>query len=143
MLLSILEFIMRFFGEIIFFYMLLVVVSYSIMLLFATIELRKKYKLNRTEIEEDYIDVLYTKPVSIIVPAFNEEVGVVESIHALLSLRYPLTEIIVVNDGSTDLTQEKVIEQFKMKKVNKIVREQLPTKKFYQYIVLRSIRTYY
>ena len=99
------------------------------MLLFATIELRKKYKLNRTEIEEDYIDVLYTKPVSIIVPAFNEEVGVVESVHALLSLRYPLTEIIVVNDGSTDLTQEKVIEQFNMKKVNKIVREQLPTEK--------------
>ena len=34
-----------------------------------------------------------------------------------------------MNDGSTDLTQEKVIEQFNMKKVNKIVREQLPTKK--------------
>ena len=129
MLLSTVEFIMLFFGKVIFFYMLLVVISYSIMLLFATIELRKRYKLNTSEIEEDYIDVLYTKPVSIIVPAFNEEVGVVESVHALLSLRYPLTEIIVVNDGSTDLTQEKVIEQFNMKKVNKIVREQLPTKK--------------
>ena len=56
--------------------MLLVVISYSIMLLFATIELRKRYKLNTSQIEEDYIDVLYTKPVSIIVPAFNEEVGV-------------------------------------------------------------------
>lgn len=129
MFLPILEFIMLFFGKIIFLYMLVVIFSYSIMLIFASIELRKNYKLNRTEIEEDYIDVIYTKPVSIIVPAYNEEVGVVESIHSLLSLRYPLVEIIVVNDGSTDLTQEKVIEQFKMKKTDKVLREQLPTKK--------------
>lgn len=129
MALTLLHFTMLFFGEIIFIYMLVVIFSYSIMLIFASIELRKKYKLNRIEIEEEYIDVIYTKPVSIIVPAFNEEVGVVESVHSLLSLRYPLTEIIIVNDGSTDLTQEKLIKQFKMKKTEKILRAQIPTKK--------------
>jgi cellulose synthase/poly-beta-1,6-N-acetylglucosamine synthase-like glycosyltransferase len=43
-------------------------------------------------------------PVSIIVPAYNEGLTIVASIHALLSLDYEAHEIIVVNDGSSDNT---------------------------------------
>src|SRR5262249_13990686 len=42
----------------------------------------------------------FTPPVSIILPAYNEEAGVVASVHSLLDLRYPRHEVIVVNDGS-------------------------------------------
>lgn len=97
------------------------------MLLMAFHQLRKQSKLDKDELDDDYIDVIYSKPVSIIVPAYNEEAGVIDSIHSLLSLRYPQTELIVVNDGSTDTTQHKVIEQFKMKKIKKIIRDQLAT----------------
>lgn len=50
--------------------------------------------------------------VSIIVPAYNEEEGIKETIHSLIKLNYPrhLLEIIVVNDGSTDGTKRKVKE---------------------------------
>ncbi len=44
------------------------------------------------------------KPISVIVPAFNEGQGIIDSIRSLLSLRYPVFEVIVVNDGSTDQT---------------------------------------
>ncbi|HHW38052.1 MAG TPA: glycosyltransferase family 2 protein [Bacillales bacterium] len=123
-----LEYVMLFFGGLILIYMLMVILSYSTMLVFAFFQLRKQYRLDKEEIAEDYIDMIYTKPVSIIVPAYNEEAGVVDSIHSLLSLRYSQTEIIVVNDGSTDLMQEKMISRFQMKSVHKVVREQISTK---------------
>lgn len=57
--------------------------------------------------------VRYVHPlVSIIVPAYNEEVNVVRSIHNLLKCNYPSFEIIFVDDGSKDATCEKVEEAF-------------------------------
>ena len=44
--------------------------------------------------------------VSIIVPVYNEEKVVVDSVKSLLELDYSNYEIIVVNDGSTDKTKE-------------------------------------
>lgn len=44
--------------------------------------------------------------VSIIVPVYNEEKVVADSIKSLLDLNYSNYEIIVVNDGSTDRTRE-------------------------------------
>jgi poly-beta-1,6 N-acetyl-D-glucosamine synthase len=46
--------------------------------------------------------------VSIIVPAHNEEKVIEETIRTLLDTSYPNKEIIVVNDGSTDRTEEIV-----------------------------------
>lgn len=45
-----------------------------------------------------------TLPVSVIAPAFNEELTIVDSVKALLALEYPHHEVIVVNDGSKDDT---------------------------------------
>lgn len=42
--------------------------------------------------------------VSIVVPARNEELTIVESVRALLALDYDAREIVVVNDGSSDAT---------------------------------------
>lgn len=44
--------------------------------------------------------------VSIIVPVYNEEKVIAESIKSLLGLDYSNYEIIIVNDGSTDRTKE-------------------------------------
>ena len=51
--------------------------------------------------------------ISIGIPAYNEEEGVIKTIKSLLAADYPNSkkEIIVVNDGSTDNTA-KVIRQF-------------------------------
>ena len=43
-------------------------------------------------------------PVSLVVPAYNEEGSIATSVRALLQLRYQHFEIIVVNDGSKDQT---------------------------------------
>ena len=50
--------------------------------------------------------------VSIVVPAFNEEVNAVGSVRSLLSAGYPNFEIIFVDDGSLDGTYEEVCQAF-------------------------------
>jgi len=53
-------------------------------------------------------------PISVIVPAYNEANTIRESVMALLSLQYPDLRIIVVNDGSSDATAERMIKEFNM-----------------------------
>lgn len=54
-------------------------------------------------------------PVSVIVPAYNEEVSIAYCAEMLLSLDYPSYELIIVNDGSVDRTMEKLKENFALK----------------------------
>lgn len=58
-------------------------------------------------------------PVSVIAPAFNEELSIVDSVKALLALEYPEHEVIVVNDGSTDSTLSTLISAFAMHPVDR------------------------
>ena len=53
-----------------------------------------------------------TPPVTIIVPAYNEEINAVKTIQNLLEQDYPSLEIIFVDDGSRDNTYQKVLDAF-------------------------------
>ncbi len=64
--------------------------------------------------EERRPDTTFYPLVSLIVPAYCEEVTIVENIRNLLRLEYPNFEIVVVNDGSKDRTVELAREAFKM-----------------------------
>lgn len=54
----------------------------------------------------------YTPEVSVLIPAFNEEAVIVETVRAALASEYGKLEIIVVDDGSADRTAELVRENF-------------------------------
>lgn len=51
-------------------------------------------------------DEAFTPPVSIIIPAYNEGVTLNSTVQSLLKMEYPQYEIIIVDDGSTDETNE-------------------------------------
>lgn len=58
-----------------------------------------------------------TPGVSMVVPAYNEQAGIVESVRSLLDIDYPRRELIVVNDGSTDSTFACIAEAFDLVEV--------------------------
>ncbi|MDF2903105.1 MAG: cell wall biosynthesis glycosyltransferase [Bacillus sp. (in: firmicutes)] len=123
-------------------YMAIVICFYSIIFFISMLQLRKEYKLNRNQPFQEYMNDLNVKPLSILVPAFNEEPGIVHSIRSLLSINYPRYEIIVINDGSTDKTLQKVIEHYEMIEIEKVVRKQIdtaPIKKIYQSTILPEL----
>jgi len=68
------------------------------------------------------------RPISVIVPAFNEEAGIIESVRSFLSLRYPVFEVIVVNDGSTDATLARLVEAFDLRPSRSVFRRSVPTR---------------
>lgn len=68
----------------------------------------------------------YYVPISILVPAHNEEVTVVDTVLSLLSQNYNLYEIIVVDDGSTDATAQVLIDHFQMEPVLRPIRLRIP-----------------
>ena len=65
--------------------------------------------------------------VSILVPAYNEEKNIVESVRGLLGLRYPGVEVIVVNDGSDDDTLGELIRSFSMHRADLVHEPQILT----------------
>lgn len=67
------------------------------------------------------------QPVSILVPAFNESNIIVESLESILALDYVNFEVVVINDGSTDDTLEKLVDAFKLEPYEGIYRVEIPT----------------
>jgi peptidoglycan-N-acetylglucosamine deacetylase len=49
-------------------------------------------------------------PVSVVLAGYNEEQIIGRTLHSVLASKHPLAEVIMVNDGSTDRTGEKVRE---------------------------------
>ncbi len=78
-----------------------------------------RYKYRYTVREENYLkDFPEEAPgISIVAPAFNEEVIIYDSVNSLLSLDYPTFEVIIVNDGSKDKTLDILIEEFELEEV--------------------------
>ncbi len=69
-------------------------------------------------------------PVSILIPAHNEETSLCAGIHMLLRLDYPVYEIVVVNDGSTDRTLETLLDAFPLQRIRADPTERLPARPF-------------
>lgn len=65
-------------------------------------------------------------PISIIVPAHNEEITIIDTVRTLLDQKYKLFEIVVVDDGSSDRTAELMVESFAMEKVKRPVQRRVP-----------------
>jgi poly-beta-1,6-N-acetyl-D-glucosamine synthase len=68
----------------------------------------------------------FTIPVSIVVPAYNEERVIAATTKSMLELDYPEHEVIVVNDGSSDGTLAALIDAFGLQPYEAFVRHVFP-----------------
>jgi len=116
------------FNEFVLWYFLVLNVSY-LLLFFVSLGEVIRF-LNRTFFS-DYQQILrsdMTLPISLIVPAFNEEKTIVDTVKSLQMLNYPEFEIIVVNDGSFDATLNRLLTGFELRRVDRVYKRSLPTK---------------
>ena len=102
-----------------FFYLLFTILS--------LIGLTRHHQLSTYILYKEMLHLLSLKPISIIVPAFNEEKTIVANVHSLLALEYPNYEVVVVNDGSTDQTLKQLITHFHLKKTFRVFRKVIET----------------
>lgn len=77
---------------------------------------------NVREAKTTNFDALLSSPfapkISLLAPAYNESLTIVDNIKALLGLYYQNFEIIVINDGSKDDSLVKTIAAFDLEKVS-------------------------
>lgn len=96
-----------------------------LLLIYALLAMLSFYAIRRYTQSNDFGDVyqsLMGSPlapgITVLAPAYNEGLTIIQNVRSLLTLNYPDFEIIIVNDGSTDTTLEQLIEEFDLVKVD-------------------------
>jgi cellulose synthase/poly-beta-1,6-N-acetylglucosamine synthase-like glycosyltransferase len=90
---------------------------YAFLLTLSIPELWRNWRLADDEHLQRLLSSDALPPLSLLVPAHNEEVTIASSVLSFLTLEYPRLEIILVNDGSTDRTVETLIREFDLYEV--------------------------
>ncbi len=80
-------------------------------------ELLKNVRESKTTNFDALLSSSFAPVISLLAPAYNESLTIVDNIRALLGLYYPNFEIIVINDGSKDDSLEKTIKAFDLELV--------------------------
>jgi cellulose synthase/poly-beta-1,6-N-acetylglucosamine synthase-like glycosyltransferase len=103
-------------------YFVIANVMYSILMVISLYAVSVHSKFAAHTSYEDIMDSPVTPPVALLVPAFNEQDVIVSTVEALMDLRYPEKEIIVIDDGSTDQSLDRLIARFGLKRMDLIYR---------------------
>ena len=99
--------------------------SYGLLAVLSLISIRRYMKKNDSVDYNIIVESPLAPGISVVAPAFNEGVTIIDNVRSLLTFNYPKYEVIIINDGSTDDTLEKLIAEFEMVHVDYAFREQL------------------
>lgn len=126
-----------YFTSIFFVIILFYYVIYFIIYIILYFSSKKKYQSNRiyniTKMDESIKTSPFLPGISVVAPAFNEGLTIIQNVKSLLSLDYPLYEIIIVNDGSNDDSLEKLIREFSLVPTERKANASIPTAKIRGY----------
>ena len=102
------------------FYFLALNTTYLILFLVSLVEV---WKFVRRTFFSDYRQIMQSEmtwPISVLVPAHNEEKTIVETVRSLLMVNYSEFEIIVINDASDDATLQKLKDAFRLRQMRRL-----------------------
>jgi cellulose synthase/poly-beta-1,6-N-acetylglucosamine synthase-like glycosyltransferase len=100
---------------------------YLVVLFLSILQINRMGKYHYTQDLDQAFRFRLLPPVTIILPAYNEEKTIVESVTSLLFIKYPSYELLVVNDGSKDKTLEVLIDSFNLVKTDYVYRSSIDT----------------
>jgi poly-beta-1,6-N-acetyl-D-glucosamine synthase len=99
-------------------YCAFILISYVISAIISSQDVLKYHKESTHEDYESILSSTLAPSVSIIAPAYNESLSVVDCVRSFLTLRYINYKVIIVNDGSKDDTLEKLIKAYDFEQVD-------------------------
>ncbi|MDF1516910.1 MAG: glycosyltransferase [Lutibacter sp.] len=111
-----------------FIYAVFAIASYVILAIISAIETKEYMKKNSFVNYKEILSSTISPSISIIAPAYNESLNIIENVRSLLSSHYVNYDVIIVNDGSKDDSLEKLIVAYDLVKVNFLINQQIPTK---------------
>ncbi|MCL7753506.1 glycosyltransferase [Polaribacter sp. Z022] len=106
---------------------ILIISSYIILAFFSTRETSDYIKKNSFLQYKDLLSSDLAPSISIIAPAYNESLNIIENVRSLLSIHYVNFNVIIVNDGSKDDSLEKLIKAYSLEKVEYLLDEKIKT----------------
>jgi cellulose synthase/poly-beta-1,6-N-acetylglucosamine synthase-like glycosyltransferase len=127
--------VVRFIETTVIIYMLVLNSYYALSVILSIPELLKNWRIGDDQNLRLLRGADVIRPVSVLVPAFNEEATIVASVLSFLSLEYPRHEVLVVNDGSTDGTMQALIAAYDLYEVPQAYKAVVPTatvKRYYR-----------
>ncbi len=103
------------------------IIFYLLLAILSWVAIKRYYKSKYFLLKEILVKSNHVVGVSIVAPAFNEETTIVYNVKSLLFQEYPKFEVVIINDGSTDSTLEKLIKEFSLVKVDFFYQDKIPT----------------
>lgn len=115
------------------YYLLFINSFYALLLLLAIPELLRHWRIGDDQNLRLLRGTGVVPPISLLVPAYNEEKTIVGSVLSFLTLEYPRHEVIVINDGSSDATMELLIDAYQLYEVPPAYPTVIETKEVKRY----------
>lgn len=118
-----------FFESTIFAYGLVLLLVYALLAILSFYAIRA-YLLSEESAnpQHDLITSPLAPGISVLAPAYNEGLTIIQNVRSLLTLNYPDFEIIIINDGSTDSTLEQLVAEFDLQLVDFAYHTQISTR---------------
>jgi cellulose synthase/poly-beta-1,6-N-acetylglucosamine synthase-like glycosyltransferase len=95
-------------------YVVLLDLSMLVLVVFGARRVLANRRWSGAEGHEQIFASPLTPGISVLVPAHDEEAGVLDTLAATLGQRYPSLEVVFVDDGSTDRTFDLVAERYRL-----------------------------
>jgi cellulose synthase/poly-beta-1,6-N-acetylglucosamine synthase-like glycosyltransferase len=115
--LSVLQTILIIGGLFVIGYFLLGGLFYLLQLSIASREVSRRFRTGRGEDLMRLLSAEFLPRITVLVPAYNESATIEQTVRSLLTLHYPQLEIVVVDDGSTDDTLDRLRVTFELSEV--------------------------
>jgi cellulose synthase/poly-beta-1,6-N-acetylglucosamine synthase-like glycosyltransferase len=124
------EIFVQIYEYVIFFYSLTLILLYSALITLSYFRISKYLSQKNKELEKIVAESPFIPGISIVAPAYNEEVTIISNVSSMLTVNYPNFEVVIVNDGSKDSTLDLLIEHFEMEETQFAYVEKIKTKPF-------------